>query len=351
MDASREHSNESALIRISFLYFLICSTALSQASNVQTNQSNPVRFNPQLIVDGSNNQTIQSGTIITMHQQPQLTHQTGHMIATVTGSKAVPIPVPRTTTIISTNASRKRDHSEAFNQATVASIKSAVKNLNPTLLSMGAEQPPRSTTPGSTDGSTTVSATSSPGLEQQEQEELNAMSAMHHQNRAARDDLQFPTAVTHLSHPKQKNHQHIQPIAVTVTTTSAAQQRNASFPSQVISTNRSSSNGNKEEITPRKRPRKQQFANNSPSAKKFAAMSGTNVVPAPVPSTSNSRQSGHSTASVSGSENGAQNKSIAATKVTKETPKAVEFYIKKPRTISLLSVSIEKVDRKLWRHL
>lgn len=297
-----------------------------------------MRFNPQLIVDGSNNQTIQSNTIITMHQQSQLTHPSSHMLATVTGAK-VPVQSPRTTTIISSNTSRKRDHNDTFNPATVASIKSAVKNLNPTLLSMSSEQPPRSTTPDSTDGSTTVSATSSPGLDQQEQEELNAMSALHHQNRSIRDDLQFRNVDTHLSHSKLKNHQHIQPITSTVTTASVTQQRNISFPSQPISTNRNNSNGNKEEITPRKRPRKQQFANNSPSAKKFAVISDSNIVPVPMPSTSNSRPSGNSTASISGSENGAQSKPLTVNKVNKDLRKSVEFYIKKPRTISLLSVS------------
>lgn len=338
--------------------------ALPTTSNVQTNQSNPVRFNPQLLVDGSNNQQIQSGTIITMQQtqahptqhqtyQPQqITHQQGHILATVSGSKTVVNQAPRVTKIITTNAARnKRDHSETFTVAptVAATIKSAVKNLNPTLLSMNTEPPPRPSTPGSSDGSTTVSATSSPGLDQQEQEELNAMVALHQQNRSIHDDLQYHNVDGHITIQSQKNHQHVQPV-VSIVATSTASQRHPTYQSQVIFPNRNS-NGSKEELTPRKRPRKQQFADSSPCPKKYGSATTAAVAP-PVPSTSNARptvpsgpssasvQSSSSSSTVTTAENGAQQKisSSSAKKSNKDSPKVVEYYYKKPR-ITLLDVS------------
>lgn len=287
-------------------------------------------------------------------QQQKLAHPTGHILATVTKTTAQSL---RPATIISTNASRKREHTESYNLSTAAQIKNAVKNLNPTLLSLtAADQPPRSTSPGSTDGSTTVSATSSPGIDQQEQEEFNALSSLHQQNRSIRDELQFPNVDTHLiHHTNQKNHQHLQPIAPVPTSSVTSQQshqhqqqRHVAFQSQsqqqqqVISSNRNS-NGNNDELTPRKRPRKQQFTDSSPLSKKFIG-AGSMIITPPTPSTSHHqvRQTGQlaSGTIVGGPDNGIQlQKSHLTTKSNKDSSKAVEYFIKKPRTCSLLDVS------------
>lgn len=288
-------------------------------------------------------------------QQQKLAHPTGHILATVTKTTGQSL---RPATIISTNVSRKREHTESYSLSTAAQIKSAVKNLNPTLLSLtAADQPPRSTSPGSTDGSTTVSATSSPGIDQQEQEEFNALSSLHQQNRSIRDELQFPNVETHLiHHTNQKNHQHLQPIAPVPTSAATSQQshqhqqqRHVAFQSQqqVISSNRNS-NGNNDELTPRKRPRKQQFTDSSPLSKKFIGAGGMIITP-PIPSTSHHqvRQTGQlasGTIVVAGPDNGMQQqKSHLTTKSNKESSKAVEYFIKKPRTCSLLDVSTAAV--------
>lgn len=275
------------------------------------------------------------------HQQQS--HQTSHMLVPVSGAKLAS-QSPRAIAHNPTNAARKRDHNDTFVSATMnPSIKSAVKNLNPTLLSMGAEPPPRSSTPGSTDGSTTVSATSSPGIDQQEQEEFNALNSLHRQNRSLDDDLHFRSVDSHLrDHPNQKNHQqHMQATAASVataTSTITSQQRHIVYQPHMNSTS-NSSNGNNEELTPRKRPRKQQFADSSSANKKYAAPTGTLIVAPATPSTSNVHQSGQSTSSAAGSDCGIQLKLSTIAKNCKDLNKPVDFYIKKPRTCTLLDVS------------
>lgn len=194
-------SGENIAYSTKSLPTLVSSTVVQQSSGTQ---QIPVRFNPQLIVDGSHHITVasiggsganvKSGTV------------------TVAASAAAPSDIilpyaTKSTAIVSTAATRKRDiHPEPFSNTSISiPIKSAVKNLNPTLMSLGAEvaqQLQQSSQrvsspisrPGSSDGSTTVSATSSPGIDQQEQEELNAMSAYHRNNRNIADGATFKTA-------------------------------------------------------------------------------------------------------------------------------------------------------------
>lgn len=119
-------------------------------------------------------------------------------------------------------------------------IKTAVKNLGPTLLQMSSAMDkdardipsPTHSHNGSTDGSTTVSATSSPGIDQQEQEEMNSMTI----NRIPEMAYKTSDDIYHT------------PVAVAQAPLHFQQQNSTS----------SSSNGN-EEIAPRKRARKQQM--------------------------------------------------------------------------------------------
>ncbi|GAB0090128.1 hypothetical protein DMENIID0001_048170 [Sergentomyia squamirostris] len=136
----------------------------------------PVRFQSQLIVDSSSPGQA-THQIITM-TQPPLNAQQQHMLIPVP-AKLAPVTSPRPSIL------RKRD-----NEGITIAPK-GVKNLVPILQSMGAAPKaspvptiqsecvemelklaqPTSPRPPSTDGSTTVSATSSPGLEQQQQQQ------------------------------------------------------------------------------------------------------------------------------------------------------------------------------------
>ncbi|XP_059622542.1 histone deacetylase complex subunit SAP130 [Phlebotomus argentipes] len=146
------------------IHGLVPTTSAGQATSVQTV---PVRFQPQLIVDNSTAGQA-SHQIITMTQPTSTAQQ--HMLIPVP-AKLAPTTSPRPSIL------RKRD-----NEGACVAPK-GVKNLVPILQSMGKaspasvevekelklEQPP-SPRPPSSDGSTTVSATSSPGLEQQQQQ-------------------------------------------------------------------------------------------------------------------------------------------------------------------------------------
>ncbi|XP_055705407.1 histone deacetylase complex subunit SAP130 isoform X2 [Phlebotomus papatasi] len=150
------------------------SGAGGQVTSVQTV---PVRFQPQLIVDSSTPGQPQH-QIITMTQPPSSMQQQ-HMIIPVP-AKLAPSTSPRPSIL------RKRDNEGVCLQP------KGVKNLVPILQSMGGNksvtaavagepekekevkmlEQPASPRPPSTDGSTTVSATSSPGLEQQQQQQM-----------------------------------------------------------------------------------------------------------------------------------------------------------------------------------
>uniref|UniRef100_A0A1B0CTQ2 Histone deacetylase complex subunit SAP130 C-terminal domain-containing protein n=1 Tax=Lutzomyia longipalpis TaxID=7200 RepID=A0A1B0CTQ2_LUTLO len=218
------------------IHGLVPSTSGTQAQTAAV-QTVPVRFQPnmpQLIVDSST--AGQQGThqIITMtqptsnvsQQQPQ---QQQHMIIPMPAKLAPASPRP--------SILRKRD-SEGLCVAP-----KGVKNLVPILQSMGKAptpvpepekeikmdmpSPPR---PPSTDGSTTVSATSSPGLEQQQQ-----MPDPEEISMALR--VQSELAYTTMS-------------AAFAASTSAAQATEAP----------------EVEVTPRKKPRKQQIDSGTDAA-------------------------------------------------------------------------------------
>lgn len=115
--------------------------------------------------------------------------------------------------------------------------KNVAKNLGPTLLSMSGPSdklrervPSPISRPGSSEGSTTVSATSSPGVDQQEHEELNSISMGMRM-----PEMTFKT-VEELYPTPQAPH--------------IFQQQNSTS---------SSSNGHTDETVPRKKSRKQQL--------------------------------------------------------------------------------------------
>lgn len=341
------------------------TTGLVSTSTVQGNQ--PVRFNPQLIVDG-NSHTIQGGTIISMHQpQPNLSLQSqskqGHMLMPVSNTKSVTIATAstRAPTIIST-ASRKRDqHGEhQFITAATPQIKSAVKNLQPTLMAIASEptvaqlqahlqsqQRPSSpiSRPGSTDGSTTVSATSSPGIDEQEQEELNALSAMHRNNRNIGDGAQFKNvdnlfgAGQKVNVPQMQLNSAIQSQSHIVGFQSQAAHhlQSQSMHQQTLQTNLPNNNGN-DELTPRKRARKQQLSEygGAQNIKKY------NVSGAPMQIDSSTvslgSQDGGSISGISVGATDLGNKNAIKNSNTDTTAKPVGFFVKKPKTCTLLDV-------------
>lgn len=267
------------------IHFFLGMIPLSATSHTNQVQTVPVRFNPQLIVDGSNQQqqhqnqtashqiiTMQStggiqqstsngsGTIITTNQQTITVPQQTHMLIPVAAKGTTVTTSPRPSIL------RKRDNEGYLlifiyiNLAAVCIMpaltrittffsspltKSAVKNLGPTLLQMSGptilekdinrDRLPSSHSPGgSSEGSTTVSATSSPGIDQQEeQEELNV--AMKMQMRIP--EMAFKAVEEIYNHPQVPQ---VVPVHF--------QQQNSTS---------SSSNGN-EDASPRKKPKKQQ---------------------------------------------------------------------------------------------
>lgn len=171
----------------------------SQQSTTQI-QAVPVRFHPQLIVDGSQaQQIIMTGSSTSSgHSQQQQQQPPSHMLIPVNPGGKIESP--------QSSILRKRGGSP---------IK-AGKDLTQTLIAMGKERaremeqrerereremsPP--SRPVSTDGSTTVSATSSPGADQQEQEEIKAMAFA---NRNANSDLPFKPVHEDIFHHAQQS--------------------------------------------------------------------------------------------------------------------------------------------------
>lgn len=181
--------------------------------------------------------------------------------------------------------------------------------------------------PGSSDGSTTVSATSSPGIDQQEQEELNAL---YHQ------------------HQNQLQHNS----AASLHAIQVAQQQT------LPQTGHSVANGN-DELTPRKRARKQQLGEYGvQSAKKFQTTMDI-AIPIEQPCIPSSGQSsivvndtdindGYPTTITNPTMVGdATNRNVASELINRvvknndenSPPKNVDCYIKRPKTCSLLDVS------------
>lgn len=109
----------------------IVSSSVVQQSGAQPI---PVRFNPQLIVDGSNHIISMSSNQSGLQGQQKTTHT----IPASNVKSVVASSSPRTNTVVAT-ASRKRDQSvESYSSATSVSAptKSAVKNLNSALMSV-----------------------------------------------------------------------------------------------------------------------------------------------------------------------------------------------------------------------
>lgn len=121
--------------------------------------------------------------------QSLVTNKAAHLIPTSnTKSSSIAIAAtssPRATTIVST-APRKRESGKLCSKKPNSHFKSKTnandctnfpKEFRAEVVQLQSTQRPASpiSRPGSSDGSTTVSATSSPGIDQQEQEELNAL--------------------------------------------------------------------------------------------------------------------------------------------------------------------------------
>ncbi|XP_055529596.1 histone deacetylase complex subunit SAP130-A [Wyeomyia smithii] len=231
----------------------------SQQSTNSSIQAVPVRFHPQLLVDGGQTQQIiVTGTSSNTGTSGQ-TQQ--HMLIPVNAAGKLESP--------QSSILRKRGLEST-------PIKTG-KDLTQTLIAMGKERareieqqrerererelsPP--SRPASTDGSTTVSATSSPGADQQEQEEIKAMAFV---NRNANSDLNFKSVHEEIfSHTgqQQSGQTHLsvldsskqQGVASAFSLHSSVHNQNAA-----TSVSASGSNGNYEQ-SPRKKPRKQNVA-------------------------------------------------------------------------------------------
>ncbi|XP_065081848.1 mucin-2 [Ochlerotatus camptorhynchus] len=219
------------------------SQSLSQSQQSTTQiQTVPVRFHPQLLVDGGQaQQIIMTGSSTTSGQQQQQ-QQPSHMLIPVNPGGKIESP--------QSSILRKRGGSPPIKMS---------KDLTHTLIAMGKERaremeqrerererelsPP--SRPVSTDGSTTVSATSSPGADQQEQEEIKAMAFV---NRNANSDLPFKLGNEEifLQGPQPPNQDSQQALGHPF--------HHGSLPHQ--NSVAGSSNGNYEQ-SPRKKPRKQ----------------------------------------------------------------------------------------------
>lgn len=221
------------------------------ASQIQTV---PVRFHPQLVVDGSQaQQIIMTGTGTsasgTQQQQP------AHMLIPVNSGGKLESPqssILRKRPLEGSPVKLNKD----LTQALIAINKERVRERE---RERDREMSPPSR-PVSTDGSTTVSATSSPGADQQEQEEIKAMA---YANRNANSDLPFKPLHEEIFHHSgaqpvqqqqlQQNQMTIesQPVLPSHTFHHSVQHQNSS--------GASGSNGSYEQ-SPRKKPRKQNVA-------------------------------------------------------------------------------------------
>lgn len=322
----------------------------SSTSSAQSNPV-PVRFNPPLIVDGNTHN-------ISKQQQEQPQHQgkQTHMLLPGSGAKASGIIAsPRAQQTIVAAPSRKTN---SINLAKTqqpqpswsgpAVVKSAVKNLNPTLIALGSEsmasiQTQRATSPpisrpGSSDGSTTVSATSSPGIDQQEQEEFNALSAMHRNNRNIGDGAQFKNVDNLFAAGQTVNVPQMQANSQAAIN-SYQSSVSAAMSSTTIAPN--SNGGNTEELTPRKRARKQQLSDYAgPQNTKKYQVSGSGTQTADSSTGGGSIDSDCNT--FGGNASNASSTIVDNANANKNTDasiKSVDFVIKKPRTCTLLDVS------------
>lgn len=234
----------------------------SNQSHTTQIQSVPLRFNPQLIVDtaqghqgahqiitmsqpasGAQNQNASGVLNTSVGTQPQQSQQT-HVLIPVTTKLASSSPRP--------SILKKREN-ESSPTIVHHSLKAA-KNLNPTLLSMSASvheremererDPSPHSRPGSSEGSTTISATSSPGIDQQEQEEM-AMSL----NMRLSSDMQFKPVENVFSNVNVTTSQQIPIVPQATMATIGHQIQHQSLVA--------SGAENNNDMTPRKKPRKQ----------------------------------------------------------------------------------------------
>ncbi|XP_055317926.1 uncharacterized protein LOC129576619 isoform X3 [Sitodiplosis mosellana] len=308
---------------------LVTSTVVQQSGS----QPMPVRFNPQLIVDGNKESTSYDGLLqkqlgghqqisyISMPTNQTLTNQqkTAHIIP-VSGVKPSSVVVsatssPRATTIVSATP-RKREHID-FRAEIVQQLQASQRIPSPI------------SRPGSSDGSTTVSATSSPGIDQQEQEELNAL-YQHHQNQLQHNVAQ--------ALPQQQQQQHQQ------------QASQHSLPQTVHSVNMS--NGS-DDLTPRKRPRKQIFDEYPQGGKKFQIDLDTHIQSEQQTATGSSlndqgvtitfqnatpsqANTSAATAAAAAAATNLTNRNAVKTNNENSPPKFIDFYIKRPKACNLL---------------
>lgn len=217
------------------------SQSLSQSQQSATQiQTVPVRFHPQLLVDGGQaQQIIMTGSSTTSSQQQQQ-QQPSHMLIPVNpGGK---IESPQSSVLRKRGGSPSIKISKDLTQTLIAMGKERSREMVPRERERELSPPSR---PASTDGSTTVSATSSPGADQQEQEEIKAMAFV---NRNANSDLPFKLGneeiFLHEAQPPNQDSQQAlgHPF------------HHGSLPHQ--NSVAGSSNGNYEQ-SPRKKPRKQ----------------------------------------------------------------------------------------------
>ncbi|XP_037033626.1 histone deacetylase complex subunit SAP130-A isoform X2 [Bradysia coprophila] len=274
------------------------------SSGQQNSQIQAVRFNPQLIVDNSQNSSGVTHQIITMQQvhtansQNQVPVQQSTQQSQPSQQTHVQIPITSKTPVQSPRASilRKRDSEGILSVLPISAqiIKSVAKNLAPALMQMSTitdkdreRVPSPHSRPGSSEGSTTVSATSSPNCDQQEMEENREMLK---RSNIRGTELTFK-AVDDMYPTVQPPHMF--------------QQQNSTS---------SSSNGI-EEASPKKKPRKQQLRNDNKTTSK-------NYMPA---------QLDNNTVSIA-----AEISKQHHIRSNKENSKPADIYIKKPRTCTLL---------------
>lgn len=256
-------------------------------STTQTFQSVPVRFQPQLLVDGGQAQPIimtsGGGTSTSIPTSAQSLAPAPHML--------IPVNAPTNTT--TTSKLESPQSSILRKRALEGSPIKAGKDLTQTLIAMGKERfrekerertereqrnerelsPP--SRPISTDGSTTVSATSSPGLDQQEQEEIKAMA---YANRNANADLPFKPLNEDIFHTSTNQQPHHPPSSqpITLESIQAAIQNQAAAAAAAAAA--SANGGGSYEQSPRKKPRKQNVAENlKPGANSLQFFAGAAV--------------------------------------------------------------------------
>lgn len=348
--------------------FAVVTSSNRNTSSAATtsSQSIPVRFNPSVVVD-ANAHSVQ-GAIISMqqpivHSNQQQVQKSSHVLIPASGTKAVMVTAsPRTQNVIAT-ASRKRDQYGEFVPSSSTSsnqiplTKNAVKNLNTALASLSeqqaSQQRPKSpvSRPGSSDGSTTVSANSSPGVDRQEEEAL-ALNALHRNNRNISDGAQFATSQTvnvpqmQANNSAYANSGHIMNAFRPQPTLATVQPKPLQPTDRTATTSR---NGNIDELTPRKRARKQQLSeySNASIAKRYPNSSPATGfgIDSTVDSEDVTFANKHTAdASSLTSENEAISKGIdtmenASNAANDSANKTVDFVIKKPKTCALIDVS------------